>query len=337
MMPLPSIVGVCARATRFAWHKGAKRVRAALRRSAFALCAGVMGALACGAAWGYESEAGVPLALAAEIGALTLERIAVRLDGRAVTITNVLRNDGAVAQTAAFYAATPIVGQLGIAEEHSDKRFAELAVLVQGRPARLRRAASAYFQGRDITRQLAQAGIDPLPTGQVAPRRLARLPAHMAALAAHADQWRSAVTYSWRTTLAAGATSVQEVRYRALPRFGLEMTGSVRLDAQVAQFCGDAAAARRAIEAADPGAETVLVERYDIPLDYIMQRDVEVTVAQPARNWLRARPVLTLGCGLAAQGGNALAGTVAPFDATLSFLVISVVGPVAAHVAGMGD
>ncbi|WUR15486.1 DUF4424 family protein [[Empedobacter] haloabium] len=306
----------------------ARPARVAPRRTGGWLLVGALGAAACPIAWGFEHELGVPLALAAQIGPLTVARTAVRLDGRAVTITNLLRNDSAAAQTAAFYAATPIVGQLGIAEEHADKRFAELAVLVQGRPVRLRRAATTYFQGRDITRQLARAGIDALRPDAAAPRQLARLPPH---LRVNADQWRSTVTYAWRSTLAAGASMVQEVRYRALPRFNLALSPSVELDRQVAQFCGAASDVRRAIDAADPGAAAVLVERYDVPLDYSMLGDVEVAVHQPAPNWQGARPVATLGCGLSAQAGNALAGTVAPVDATLSFLVISVVGPGEAH------
>ncbi|AVR96468.1 DUF4424 family protein [Pseudoduganella armeniaca] len=303
-------------------------------RTGAGLLAGAMAAAACPLAAGYENELGVPLSLAADIGPLALQRSAVRLDGRAVTITNVLRNESAAAQTAAFYASTPIFGRLGIAEEHDDKRFAELAVLVQGRPARLRRAAATYFDGRDITRQLAHAGIDPLHPDQPTSRPLARLPSRVAD---NAERWRSAVTYSWHTTLAAGATSVQEIRYRAIPRFGLQMTASPELDRQVAQFCGDPATVRRAIDASDPGAEVVMVERYDIPLDDSMLRDVDITVSQPARNWLGARPLLTLACGLATQDGGKLAGTMAPVDATLGFLVISAIGPVEAHATVVGD
>lgn len=285
------------------------------------ICAGLFAALLCPAAVAFEAENGVPLAITAEIGPLAIERLAVRLHGRDVTIRTELLNDSGERQVAAFYASTPLFGQLGIAEEYADKSFRDLRVTIDGARAALQSYPKAYFRGRDITSLVRKAGVDPLPHPDSDQRKLRRLGS---VDGAQPSDWRGSVTYAWKATLAKGARSVHEVRFRALPRFALEMVDSDRLTRQVAQFCGDPARVRRLLAQADPQASAVMVERYDIPVDYLAMREATVDVTQPDKNWLGARPVATLACGLGdPAGGATITGTIDGPDQVLSVLVIS--------------
>ncbi|WEF35085.1 hypothetical protein [Pseudoduganella chitinolytica] len=276
------------------------------------------------AAAAFEAENGVPLAIAGAPGAVAIEHIALRLDGLYVTIRTELHNDSGVRQGVAFYASTPLFGRSGVGEEHADKRFDELRVAIDGVGTRLRGMPQAYFRGHDITARLRQAGIDPLPGPDVEPRRLARL---AAVDGARPSDWLGRMTYAWNATLDQGARSVHEVRYRSRPRFALDMLDSARFTQQVMQFCGDPASVARQVVRADPAASAVLVERHDIPLDYLALRPVSVSVTQPGSNWLGARPLATLACGLAQAGGAAAAGTIDGPEQVFSVLVISTLAP----------
>lgn len=217
-------------------------------------------ALFCGTAAAYESENAVPLAVGLAPGKTVLDKVAVRLEGRAVTVSATLANDRAATQRIGWYASTPQFSILGEGEEHLDKSFADVRATFNGQP---RKAA-------------------------------VERPATLA------------------------------VDYRALPRFALADVASSAFTQMVLQHCGDAGAVRRRISAA--AGQQVLVERYDLPLPFVQMQDIQLDIVQPAANWLHARPLVALACGLDNAGLQATAsGVVAGANEALSILVISVV------------
>ncbi|MBP1205969.1 hypothetical protein JOD97_004031 [Duganella sp. 1411] len=125
----------------------------------------------------YENENAVPLTLGLEAGQARVEQIAVKLDGREVSVLTTLRNDEARARPIGWYASTPQFGVLGEGEEHLDKSFSDVGARADGRaltPAVYRRG---YFMGRDITQELSRAGLAPLPDLQADDPLRAKLPA----------------------------------------------------------------------------------------------------------------------------------------------------------------
>lgn len=281
------------------------------------------------AAGAYEAEDAVPLTVAAALGQLGIERLAIRLNGRGVEIDTSVRNAEASAQVVGFYAYTPFFRQLGDGEEHADKTFSDLTMARAGsaarRPAGLRRG---FFMGQDITAALAKAGIGPLPDRNVSDKALAkvRLP-----LAFKPDEWDGYVAYSWSETVAPHSSSTSTIHYRALPQFTLDNFSTDSFRQAVLQHCGDPARIARAFAPADNPSAEVLVERYEVPVAFMKMQEVSLQVTQPATNWLGAHPFLTLVCGMPNGDSKAsLSGTLANANKVISVLVIS-------HLAQAGE
>ncbi|USX14341.1 DUF4424 domain-containing protein [Oxalobacteraceae bacterium OTU3CAMAD1] len=269
----------------------------------------------------YESENAVPLTLGLEAGKAIVEQIAVKLDGREVSVLTTLRNDDARARQIGWYASTPQFILLGEGEEHLDKSFSDVGARFDGRamtPAVYRRG---YFMGRDITAELSRAGLAPLPDLQADAKKLGRLP-KIGGL--RFDQWQGYVAYSWNAPVAPHASSVVEVRYRALPQFALTELDSAAFDQAVLQHCGNPDAVRRRLRQASSGPAQVMVERYEIPLTFMLMRDVRLAITQPQANWQQAHPAVSLACGLDNSGLTAsVSGTVPNANLGLSVLVVS--------------
>lgn len=275
----------------------------------------------CAGAAAYEDENAVPLKLGLEAGKAVVEQIAVRLDGREVSILATLRNGEARASQIGWYASTPQFTVLGEGEEHLDKSFSDVGASFNGRamkPAVYRRG---YFMGRDITRELARAGLSPLPDLQADAQKLARLPTVQGL---RFDQWQGYVAYSWNAAVAPRASAVVEVRYRALPQFSLIELDSSAFDQTVLQHCGNPDAVRRRLRQTAGEPAQVMVERYEIPLAFMLMRDVPLAVTQPQANWQQAHPAVSLVCGLANPGLTAsVSGEVSNANPGLSVLVVS--------------
>lgn len=270
---------------------------------------------------GYEDENAVPLTLGLEVGKAVVERIAVRLDGRQVAILTTLRNGEARASQIGWYASTPHFGVLGEGEEHLDKSFSDVGASFNGRamkPAVYRRG---YFMGRDITEELSRAGLAPLPDLQADARKLARLPTVQGL---RFDQWQGYATYSWTAAVGPHASAAIEVRYRALPQFALTELDSEAFGQAVLQHCGNPDAVRRRVRQQAADSAQVMVERYEIPLSFMLMSDVQLTVAQPLANWQHLHPAVSLACGLANPGLTAsVSGTVNNANLAMSVLVVS--------------
>lgn len=281
----------------------------------------------CDHAGAYENEHGVPLTVSAELGKVGIERVAIRLEGREVEISTDLNNETAVRQNVAFYAATPLFSQLGVGEEHADKSFADLRVLVGKQPRKVSTSRRAYFLGRDITDALVKAGLSVLPDTSADAKKLARLPSFQGV---KPELWQATVVQSWTDSMPPKTSAIHRVRYRALPRFSLDELASDSVAQSVRQHCGEPDVVRQGIALEAKDASQVLVERYEIPVPFMTNHEVTVEVEQPKRNWLGAHPVVALVCGTPGRGTK-LFGQVDSPGQTLNVLVISTLDSEAAN------
>lgn len=269
----------------------------------------------------YESENAVPLTLGLEAGAAVVEGLAIRLEGREVSVATTLTNGSAAAQKIGWYASTPHFSPLGEGEEHADKSFADIRARFNDQPRDPLVYRRGFFMGRDITAQLSKAGLPALPDTQADATKFDRLPSLQGL---RPEQWQGYVAYSWGAVLPAQSSASIGVTYRALPQFALIAVDSAAFTQLAQQHCGDPEAVRQRVRQAAGVVSEVMVERYELPVSFMLLRETAVTIVQPASNWQHAHPVVSLLCGLDNPGLQAsLAGTVADANQTLSVLVIS--------------
>jgi hypothetical protein len=280
-------------------------------------CTLLAAALVATPAAAYESENAIPLAFGLETGAAAEQGLSIRLDGRDVSISTRLTNNTEAAQKIGWYASTPHFGVLGEGEEYADKSFADITARFNGQPSKAAVYRRGYFMGRDITSELARAGLGPLPDFQVDSKRLT-------VQGLHPEQWQGYVAYTWHESLSPGASGNINVSYRALPFFALVSLDSAPFNQTVQQHCGDPEAVRQRLRQAAGAITEVMVESYEVPVSFMLMRDVPVEIVQPPRNWQDAQPVVSLLCGLSNDGLQAsLSGSVANANLSLSVLVIS--------------
>ena len=291
-------------------------------RSAAAIVAS--GVLCSGSACAYESENGVPLTIAAAILKVQVENVSIRLQGRDVTVSTVLYNNAKSPEFAAFYAYTPLFHQLGDGENHRDKTFSDLRVLVRGRPKKTERHVRAYFMGRDITARLVKAGIDPAPSLDLPYTKLNRIPKVQGVTP---DDWDASITYAWSDWIASGERSTHEIRYRDIPQFGPEEISSDRFSQRIRQYCGNPEQVRARIRQAYPDAQEVIVERHEFPLPSMAFDEVTLEARQTEANWLGGRPLISLACGI--DNPDLLPdikGVLGWADQTIHLMTISIAG-----------
>lgn len=272
----------------------------------------------------YEFENGVPLTITAALGAVTVERTEVRLTGHDVVITTELRNDTSMKQSIAFYAQPPLFNAAGVGEEYFDKSFADLAVLIDGRPRRIDTIKRGFFMGQDITHLLTKVGLSPLPDVEADYKKVARLPR---VRGVQPDNWQGLVMHSWTDVVPPLENSVHQIRYRSLPQFGYEELASRQFDEVVQQHCGDVNFVKQRIRQADTTGSYVLMEQHELPVPSPARGGLTVTVSQPVAVSDKDVPLLALGCGLSdSKRGASLQGVIKGRVQTLRVLVITVVG-----------
>jgi hypothetical protein len=284
-------------------------------------CTLLASALVSASAGAYESEDAVPLSLGLEAGAAVVEGISIKLDGRRVNVLTTLQNSANNSQKIGWYASTPLFSLLGDGEEHADKSFADISARFNDQPRTPLVYQRGYFMGRDITAKLAKVGLTPLPDVQSDAKKLARL---TRVQGLRPEQWQGYAAYSWSESLPAHSSTSIAVTYRALPQFALVSLDSAAFTQAVQQHCGDPVAVRQRVTQAFGAVTEVMVERYELPVNYMRMSEVRVDLVQPQRNWLQVQPVVSLLCGL----GNAtlqasVSGSVTQANQMLSVLVVS--------------
>ncbi len=274
----------------------------------------------------YEFENAYPLTIAAEIGDQNLDKIRIELNGRDILITLAINNEGNSSKRIGFAAYSPFFDQLGEGEEHNDKTFSDIAVSFNDKPIKLLSSHRGFFLGRDITDNLIKAGLNPLPSTDYSAKKLKKLPK---LLGLKVNSWQGYVSYSWGLHVPPHSTNQMNISYRALPQFGLEQISDVRFAQQVLQHCGKPDEVRKHLAALNGASDYALVERYEIPIKFIQMTEVNVKVSQPTINWLRAKPVFSMVCGIGenAQNRASLIGAIDSINESISVLVISQLSP----------
>lgn len=288
-----------------------------MNKSPLICCTLLAAALIAAPAIAYESENAIPLDFGLEASGAVEQGLSIKLDGRDVSIATRVTNNADTAQKIGWYANTPHFAVLGEGEEYADKSFADISARFNGQPDKATVYQRGYFMGRDITSELARAGLGPLPDFQADSKRLT-------VQGLHPEQWQGYVAYAWHENLLPGSSGNINVSYRALPFFALDSLDSAPFNQIVQQHCGDPEAVRQRLQQAAGAITEVMVERYEVPVSFMLMRDVPVEIVQPPRNWQQAQPVVSLVCGLSNPGLQAsVSGTVANANLSLSVLVIS--------------
>jgi hypothetical protein len=267
----------------------------------------------------YEDEDAVPLHLNVQGSGENIGTVSITLNGDRVSIITALDNQANVTKRMGFVAYTPFFDQPGIAEDHYDKSFSNLTVLLNDAPLKINAYRRGFFLGQDVTDKLVKAKIDPLPNPNVDTKNLVirGLPL---------DNWQGYVSYSWVVTLPPHTSVSTNVRYRALPQFGQDEITSNRFNHLVLEHCGTPDEIRKFLTDTYPSIRYVYFERYEIPVMYARMHDVKITVSQPVKTALEIKPLVTLVCGVTGKTENAsnlIDGVIANVDKTLSLLVIS--------------
>lgn len=276
----------------------------------------------CNSASAQEGENSVPFLMGLESGNAKLEKIAVEIVGRDVAIRTELRNNEAVLRKVGWYATTPQFAVLGSGETYDNKSFDDVRATFNGKTTRPHVYRSGYFMGHDISAQLLGVGLDVLPKLNSDSKKLAKL---KQINKMQIDDWHGYVNYVWTTTILPLAHAAIEVKYRTLPEFALTEIDSRIFDRMVRQHCGDKIAARRRVKLTDATISQVIIERYDVPIAYLRMHDVELSITEPSTNWLDARPILSLACGINNPGQQAnISGIIENANSALSILVVSI-------------
>ena len=272
-----------------------------------------------------DSESAVPLTIGGMARNPLLAHLSISLDGDQVDFAGDLDNTSAAPQSYGFFAYTPLFERLGEAETYDDKSFGDLTVSLGTQPVKVIADRRAFFLGKDITASLKSVGLDPLPDADDDPKLIARLSPQFGFPLKGGQDWQGFVSYSWTATVPPMTKRTLDVRYKALPQFSLEDIASARFSSLVRRHCGNSERVGHQIEQVAPGATSVVMQRYVIPVSYIDRTAFHLSVTQPAKDWLGARPILVLACGLpdSQAAARSVSGTIEDIDSPLSILVIS--------------
>ena len=270
----------------------------------------------------YENEDAVPLTIEASAGDQTFDSVLVELNGRDVSILTSMRNESKTTKQLGFTAYTPFFEYLGKGEEHYDKSFSDLAVLLNSKKVKITSSHRGFFMGRDITNDLVKARIAPLPHSDFNEASLSKLPKQFGL---PIKNWQGYVAYSWSLSLPAQSINRLQLTYRALPQFGLEDISDESFANHVMQHCGNPDEIRKNIKAYSPDMSYALVERYDLPIKLKKVSEIRLKVSPPNTHWLRARPLISLACGIKGDSRSKadLNGPIQGVDNPISVLVIS--------------
>jgi Domain of unknown function (DUF4424) len=274
---------------------------------------------------GYEFESAVPLTIDSKLDNQEISNISVHLNDNKVSISADIDNNLNFPFTDGFFAYTPIFKQLGDGEENYDKSFSDFNVSIDAKPVRLSVNHRAFFLGKDITAELIAAGIDPLPSQDNDPEKITKVPPQFGITLKDGRDWEGLVTFSWITTVNPASKAKIEIRYRAIPQFGVENIAEQRFSQLIREHCGDSERIIKQIIGAKPSAKTVLLERYAVPVLFINRKALTLTVSQAKTSPLGGHPLLALACGLTAGEGLRLpaSGELKDVDGDLSILIVS--------------
>lgn len=270
----------------------------------------------------HEEEDSVPLMITVQADDGNVQKTFIKLSGRDVEIKSEIRNENNSVKRLGFSANTPFFEQLGDGEEYLDKTFSDLKVDLNGKSLKLRAYRRGFFLGEDVTEKLNAAGIPPLPNTNIDEKKLKNLPSLRGL---ELNNWQGYIAYSWIASLPAKSINWQTIRYKALPQFERDEISSDRLSQRVLQHCGNPTEIRQYLADLKLGTDALLVEKYELAVQLVKTQDFSIEVKQPSKNWLGARPIISLMCGISDRLGNRVSysGVLSNVGKVTSVLVIS--------------
>ena len=139
------------------------------------------------------------------------------------------------------------------------------------------------------------------------------------------SNWRGYIAYSWIESLPAKSINWQTVSYKALPQFERDEISSDRLSQRVLQHCGNPTEIHQYLADLNLGTNELLVEKYELSVQLVKTQEVSIEVNQPSKNWLGARPIISLMCGITDRLGDRVnfSGVLSNVGRVTSVLVIS--------------
>lgn len=273
----------------------------------------------------YDSEMAWPLYLQVDVENQEINKTNLVLNGREVAIQVELSNRTNKAQQIGFVAHTVFFTQLGDGETHQDKTFSELRVTLNDKPISPFKNERGYYLGLDITDKLKKVGLKPLPDNKASLVKIKKLPK---LFGKRVTDWQGYISYTWGMSLHAESDNLINIFYRALPEFSIEDLTDNHLIQQISQHCGNAENTLRNIKTLS-SSNQVIVERYEIPLGFIVNGSADIQILQPETNWLNSKPVVSLMCGIDNTTTNPamLSGKINNINQPLSILIISLITP----------
>ena len=271
-------------------------------------------------AFAYEFENGVPLTLGFQWGGTIINDVRIELIGHDVEVAISLENRSKQPQVAGFYAATPLFGNLGEGEQNSVKTFPEMKAFHDGTPVRISRHHRAFFLGQDITNLLRKAGIDPIPTNNGDWRKEDKLPKLQNL---RIQNWQGQASFGWTARLAPQSTSLETIKYTALPKFALEMIDGQSFGQLVQQHCGSPDKLRDMIHRAAPEDTQVFVEVFEFPLPFMALQDTRVAIGKPAKKLPGGRRLAATACGFDGALAVPSDGVIHGASYSISILMVS--------------
>jgi hypothetical protein len=93
----------------------------------------------------------------------------------------------------------------------------------------------------------------------------------------------------------------------------------------VLQHCGNPDEIRQYLADLNLNTNALLVEKYELPVQLVKTLDISIEVKQPSKNWLGARPIISLMCGMSDRSGSRVnySGVLSNVGRVTSVLVIS--------------
>lgn len=268
----------------------------------------------------YEFENGVPLTLGFQLGETTVKDVHIWLTGHDVEVAVSLENSTKQPQYAGFYAATPLFGNLGEGEENSDKSFADLKAFHDGKQVPVSSHRRGLFLGQDITYLLRKAGVDPIPSNNGDWRKEEKLPKLQNL---RIQNWQGQVSFGWSARLAPQSTSLDTIKYTALPRFALETIDNESFAQLVQQHCGSPDKLRDMIHLTAPEDTQVFAEVFEFPLPFIALQNTRLTIGKPAKRLPGRRRFATMACGFDGALAVPSDGVIRGANYSISILVVS--------------
>lgn len=246
-------------------------------RNYFALALLVAASNPC-SAWESEEAVYPPAPVATLPKSIVLDAIDVDIKGDQITVKYSLQNKGESAKTVTYSVYLPMFQWQGVGAEYADRNIPEFAVSINSSPITVNRNNFAYLNGKDISKKLLAANVNPelvasweqsfKYTGDAS--KNARMKdlisdgAFQVASEVLIPKWHLLSTRTWRMTMAGQSTSTIATHYRARPEFAVVKTDDKLFLGNLLTHCGTPSDFTKIGSV----SEYAVVKRYVIPVQF---------------------------------------------------------------------